>query len=63
MATKIVTNAGLNDEEIYKLLRGNAIAGWGLHRFGITDGLIRLSVGLESFEDLQADLDQAITGA
>jgi cystathionine beta-lyase/cystathionine gamma-synthase len=29
-------------------------------RFGITDGLIRLSVGLESFEDLQADLEQAI---
>lgn len=29
-------------------------------RFGITDGLIRLSVGLESFEDLKADLEQAI---
>jgi len=29
-------------------------------RFGITDGLIRLSVGLESFADLQADLQQAI---
>ncbi|TWT51166.1 Cystathionine beta-lyase [Rubripirellula amarantea] len=29
-------------------------------RFGITDGLIRLSVGLESVEDLQADLAQAI---
>lgn len=28
---------------------------------GITDGLIRLSVGLEDFEDLRADLDQAIT--
>ena len=28
-------------------------------RFGITDGLIRLSVGLESIEDLKADLDQA----
>ena len=27
---------------------------------GITDGLIRLSVGLEAFEDLQADLDQAL---
>lgn len=32
-------------------------------RFGITDGLIRLSVGLESFEDLQADLQQAFTKA
>ncbi|WP_442511414.1 trans-sulfuration enzyme family protein [Novipirellula sp. SH528] len=29
-------------------------------KFGITDGLIRLSVGLESFEDLQNDLAQAI---
>lgn len=29
-------------------------------RFGISDGLIRLSVGLESFEDLRDDLDQAI---
>lgn len=28
--------------------------------FGITDGLIRLSVGLEAGEDLQADLDQAL---
>jgi cystathionine beta-lyase/cystathionine gamma-synthase len=27
---------------------------------GITDGLIRLSVGLEAFEDLCADLDQAL---
>ncbi|MDB4809934.1 PLP-dependent aspartate aminotransferase family protein [bacterium] len=32
-------------------------------RFGITDGLIRLSVGLESFEDLKADLTQAISKA
>ena len=29
-------------------------------KFGVTDGLIRLSVGLESFEDLRDDLDQAI---
>lgn len=29
-------------------------------RFGITDGLIRLSVGLEEAEDLIADLEQAI---
>lgn len=29
-------------------------------RFGITDGLIRLSVGLESFEDLRDDLEFAI---
>ena len=36
VATSIVTKAGLNDEEIYKLMRGNAIRGWGLERFGIT---------------------------
>ncbi len=32
-------------------------------RFGITDGLIRISVGLESFEDLRDDLAQAIESA
>lgn len=32
-------------------------------RFGIRDSLIRISVGLEDVEDLQADLDQAIRGA
>jgi cystathionine beta-lyase/cystathionine gamma-synthase len=32
-------------------------------RFGISDGLIRLSVGLEAYEDLQDDLDQAISNA
>lgn len=32
-------------------------------KFGVTDGLIRLSVGLEAHEDLQADLQQAIEGA
>ncbi|REK19589.1 MAG: PLP-dependent transferase [Planctomycetota bacterium] len=30
---------------------------------GITDGLIRLSVGLEAFEDLRDDLDQAFADA
>jgi len=30
---------------------------------GINDNLIRLSAGLEAFEDLQADLDQALTQA
>lgn len=32
-------------------------------RFGITDGLIRLSIGLESFEDLRDDLDHAFAKA
>jgi cystathionine gamma-lyase len=32
-------------------------------RFGITDGLIRLSVGLESFEDLRNDLQAAFHAA
>jgi cystathionine gamma-lyase len=31
-------------------------------RFGITDGLIRISVGLEDVEDLKTDLLQAIEG-
>ncbi len=31
--------------------------------FGITDGLIRLSVGLEAFDDLRDDLDQAMAAA
>jgi cystathionine beta-lyase/cystathionine gamma-synthase len=31
--------------------------------FGIVDGLIRLSVGIEDVEDLIADLDQALAGA
>ena len=28
---------------------------------GITDGLVRLSVGLEAFEDLRDDLDQSLS--
>jgi cystathionine beta-lyase/cystathionine gamma-synthase len=28
---------------------------------GVTDGLLRLSVGIEDAEDLVADLDRAIT--
>jgi cystathionine beta-lyase/cystathionine gamma-synthase len=28
---------------------------------GLTDGLVRLSVGIEDVEDLRADLDQALT--
>ena len=31
------------------------------NRFGISDGLIRLSVGLESLDDLKDDLEQAIS--
>ena len=30
---------------------------------GITDGLIRLSVGIEDVEDIIADLDQALAKA
>jgi len=29
-------------------------------RIGITEGLIRLSVGIEDLEDITADLDQAL---
>ncbi|HET6949273.1 MAG TPA: amidohydrolase family protein [Acidimicrobiales bacterium] len=35
VATDICTQAGLDDTEVYKLLRGNAIAAFGLDRFGI----------------------------
>ncbi|MCH7575989.1 MAG: PLP-dependent transferase [Candidatus Marinimicrobia bacterium] len=30
--------------------------------FGLTDGLVRLSVGIEDVRDLEADLDQALSG-
>jgi predicted TIM-barrel fold metal-dependent hydrolase len=36
VATDICTQAGLTEEETYKLLRGNAITAFGLERFGIT---------------------------
>jgi cystathionine beta-lyase/cystathionine gamma-synthase len=32
------------------------------HRAGVSDSLIRLSVGVEALEDLLADLEQAIAG-
>ncbi len=31
-------------------------------KLGITDGLVRLSVGIEDLADLQADLDVALEG-
>jgi hypothetical protein len=37
VATEICRNAGLNDEETYKLMRGNAIKAFNLHEFGITE--------------------------
>ncbi len=37
VARDICTQAGLNDDEIYKLLRGNAIRAFGLQRFGISE--------------------------
>ena len=30
-------------------------------KYGITDGLIRMSVGIESVEDILSDLEQAIS--
>ncbi len=30
---------------------------------GLTDGLVRLSVGIEDLDDLMKDLDQALEGA
>jgi len=34
---RICEEAGLNDEEAYKLTRGNAIRGFGLKRYGISE--------------------------
>ncbi len=34
----------------------------GRKRLGITDGLMRISVGIEEVEDIVADLDQALDG-
>jgi len=36
VAEEICAKAGLDDEEIYKFIRGNAIKAFGLERFGIT---------------------------
>ena len=36
VCTEICAKAGLDDGEIYKLVRGNAITAFGLERFGIT---------------------------
>ena len=33
------------------------------NKVGITDGLIRLSVGIENINDILADLEQAINAA
>jgi methionine-gamma-lyase len=30
-------------------------------KYGITDGLIRMSVGIENIEDILADLEQALS--
>jgi len=35
VATRITSKAGLDENEIYRLLRGNAIEAYGLGRFGI----------------------------
>ncbi len=39
-----------------------AIGAEGRARLGITDGLMRISVGIEDVEDIIADLDQALAG-
>ena len=36
MAEEMCQSAGLDDEEVYKLMRGNAIRAFGLERFGIS---------------------------
>ena len=39
-----------------------AIGAAGRKAIGLTDGMVRISVGIEEVEDLIADLDQALTG-
>jgi cystathionine beta-lyase/cystathionine gamma-synthase len=39
-----------------------AVGAEGRARLGITDGLMRISVGIEEVEDIVADLDQALSG-
>jgi cystathionine beta-lyase/cystathionine gamma-synthase len=39
-----------------------AIGAEGRARLGITDGLMRISVGIEDVEDIVADLGQALDG-
>lgn len=39
-----------------------AVGAEGRARLGITDGLMRISVGIEDVEDIVADLDQALNG-
>ena len=41
--------------------RPHGDASLALETYGITDGLIRISVGIEDVDDLQADLDQALS--
>jgi cystathionine gamma-lyase/cystathionine beta-lyase/cystathionine gamma-lyase/homocysteine desulfhydrase len=43
-----MTHAGIGEE--------------GRRKIGITDGMVRISVGIEDFEDILADLDQALAG-
>jgi cystathionine beta-lyase/cystathionine gamma-synthase len=38
-----------------------AIGAKGRKEIGLTDGMVRISVGIEEVEDLIADLDQALT--
>jgi hypothetical protein len=37
IAADLFTECGLTEEEIYLIVRGNAIAAFGLQRFGVTE--------------------------
>ena len=37
-----------------------AIGAEGRARIGLTDGMVRISVGIEDVDDILADLDQAL---
>lgn len=49
--------------ELPAVMTHGAIPAEARAKLGISDGLIRISVGLEALEDLQADLDDALSAA
>ena len=49
--------------EIPAIMTHASVSAEQREELGITDGLVRLSVGIEEAEDLKADLDQALNQA
>ena len=43
--------------------RNKHLAHWASAEMGVTEGLVRINVGLEDIEDLREDIDQALSAA